>query len=74
MSESTPAFGPWRKSPWSQGGDNCVEVATSPDGHVGVRHSKHLDQPPMIFDRGEWTAFLAGARDGFFDLPDQAHG
>jgi hypothetical protein len=23
----------------------------------------------MIYDRDEWAAFLAGARDGFFDLP-----
>jgi hypothetical protein len=73
MSTPAPTFGHWRKSPWSNGGDNCVEVAISPDGHVGVRHSKHPDQPPLIFNRGEWAAFLAGARDGFFDLSDQHH-
>jgi hypothetical protein len=64
-----PAFGPWRKSPYSNGGDNCVEVAISSNGRVGVRHSKRPEQPPMIYDRDEWAAFLAGARDGFFDLP-----
>lgn len=69
MSTPAPTFQTWRKSPWSNGGDNCVEVAISPDGHVAVRHSKHPEKPPLIFDGGEWSAFLAGAREGFFDLP-----
>ncbi|MBV9315490.1 MAG: DUF397 domain-containing protein [Pseudonocardia sp.] len=67
----SPTFGSWRKSPWSRGGDNCVEVAISPDGQVGVRHSKHPEQPPLIFNHSEWTAFLQGAQDGYFNPADE---
>ncbi len=34
-------FAGWRKSTRSGGGDNCVEVATATDGHIGVRDSKN---------------------------------
>ncbi len=59
---------PFTKSSYSNGGDNCVEVGVTRDGHVALRHSKHPDLPPQVYSRGEWTAFLAGARDGEFDL------
>lgn len=47
--------------------DNCVEVAYV-DGHYGVRDSKNPTGPVLVFDRDEWTAFVAGAKDGEFDL------
>ncbi|WP_430641000.1 DUF397 domain-containing protein [Couchioplanes caeruleus] len=58
----------WRKSSYSNGngGSNCVEVA-----HVGtavaVRDSKYPSGPSLLFTPQEWTAFLAGAKDGEFD-------
>lgn len=58
----------WQKSsksgPYS---DNCVEVAFV-DGAIAMRHSKNPTGPTLIFTQGEWDAFIAGARDGEFDL------
>jgi hypothetical protein len=64
-----PAFGAWWKSSYSNGGDNCVEIAVSSDGRVGLRDTKDRTLAPHVFTRGAWAAFLAGARDGEFDLP-----
>lgn len=58
----------WRKSarsgPYS---DNCVEVAFV-DGAVAMRDSKDPSGPALIFTPAEWDAFVAGAKDGEFDL------
>jgi hypothetical protein len=59
---------PFTKSSYSNGGDNCVEVGLTRDGQVAVRHSKHPELPAHLYTREEWTAFLAGAKDGEFDL------
>ncbi len=50
----------------SQGG-NCVEVAFHGDG-VLVRDSKNPSGPTLVFTRNEWDAFVAGAKDGEFDI------
>lgn len=48
-------------------GGNCVEVGT--DGtEVLIRDSKDLTIPPLRFDSGAWDAFVAGVRDGQFDV------
>jgi Domain of unknown function (DUF397) len=58
----------WRKSTRSGAyGDNCVEVAFV-DGAIAVRDSKDTLGPVLVFTRGEWDAFVAGAKDGEFDL------
>jgi Domain of unknown function (DUF397) len=58
----------WRKStrsgPYS---DNCVEVAFV-GGAIALRDSKNPVGPALIFTSEEWDAFVAGARDGEFDL------
>lgn len=48
---------------------SCVEVRLLEDGTVGIRDSKNISKPPHIFTPSEWTAFVAGVRDGEFDLP-----
>jgi hypothetical protein len=53
-----------RSGPWT---DNCVEVANRDYG-VQVRDSKDPQGPVLSFTHAEWDAFLAGARDGEFDL------
>ena len=62
-------FSGWRKSTWSSGDGNCVEVAITSDGTVGVRDSKQHGRGPVLsFTSAEWEAFLGGVRDGEFDL------
>lgn len=57
----------WYKSSRSSGNGNCVEVAVL-DEAVAVRDSKDRSGPVLIFTSAEWDAFVAGARDGEFDL------
>jgi hypothetical protein len=57
----------WRKSTFS-GTNGCVEVAFV-QGRVGVRDSKDLGGPVLVFTGHEWEAFLSGARSGEFDRP-----
>jgi Domain of unknown function (DUF397) len=58
----------WRKSTYSstQGGE-CVEVAMT-GSRILVRDSKDPDGAKLAFTTSEWAAFLAGVRDGEFDL------
>ena len=58
----------WQKS--SRSGpncDNCVEVAFV-DDVIAVRDSKRPQGPILLFTQDEWDAFVAGAKDGEFDL------
>jgi hypothetical protein len=60
-------FTNWKKSSYSSGDDNCVEVAIADDGTVGLRDSKNRDAGILAIDGASWTAFVAGVRDGEFD-------
>jgi hypothetical protein len=57
----------WIKSSLSFSNGNCVEVASLPDGGVGVRDSKDPSGPVLRFTPDEWHAFLGGAQNGEFD-------
>jgi hypothetical protein len=57
----------WFKSSRSDASRECVEVAFLDGGLVGVRDSKNPAGPALIFDPGEWEAFVGGAKDGQFD-------
>jgi hypothetical protein len=58
----------WRKSVRSGGnGGNCVEANFSVPGFVGVRDSKDLTRPPLVYTADEWRAFVGGVKDGEFD-------
>ncbi|HKT00917.1 MAG TPA: DUF397 domain-containing protein [Rugosimonospora sp.] len=63
----TEAAGAFVKASASSGNGNCVELALQPGG-VLVRDSKDRTGPVLRFTTEEWEAFLAGARDGEFDL------
>ncbi|MET9517623.1 DUF397 domain-containing protein [Streptomyces sp. NPDC002994] len=48
----------WFKSSYSgTGGDNCIEVTTSPDA-VHVRDSKDEQGPQLSLTPRSWTAFV----------------
>ena len=59
----------WYKSSYSGEEQSCVETAFLPDGRVAVRDSKDRSGPALVYTPGEWRAFIAGAKDGEFDLP-----
>ena len=48
--------------------DGCVEVAHLADGNVAIRDSKDMRKAAHVFDRDEWSAFVAGVKNGEFDL------
>ncbi len=57
----------WTKSSLSFSNGNCVEVASLPEGGIGVRDSKDAEGPVLRFTPGEWHAFIGGVRTGEFD-------
>jgi len=57
----------WRKSSYSNGTHDCVELADFGDT-VGVRDSKLGDESPVLtFTRQELAAWVKGAKAGEFD-------
>lgn len=49
----------------------CVEVDITVTDHVVVRDRKqatYLVRPTLVFTREEWSAFIAGVKNGEFDL------
>ncbi|SES21086.1 protein of unknown function [Streptomyces sp. yr375] len=60
---SDPSAAAWRKSSYSDGGDdNCVEVADGYAGVVPVRDSKVPDGPQLVFGATAWTPFVTKIR------------
>jgi Domain of unknown function (DUF397) len=58
----------WRSSSVEDGSaDNCVQVAFV-DEAILLRDARHPDGPVLVFNQDEWDAFVAGAKDGEFDL------
>ena len=55
-------------SPGGTAGRN-VEIAFA-DGMVGLRDSASPDGPVLVFDDGEWQAFLAGIELGEFEAAE----
>jgi Domain of unknown function (DUF397) len=58
----------WFKSSFSGTANGCVEVRITPGSEVAVRDTKDRTGPVLVFTPVEWAAFLAGARQGEFDL------
>ncbi|MBQ1026709.1 DUF397 domain-containing protein [Micromonospora sp. C95] len=48
----------WRKSSRSTAQGNCVEVAEGLAGVVGVRDSKDVTGPILLFDAYQWRSFV----------------
>ncbi|MEU5382115.1 DUF397 domain-containing protein [Streptomyces sp. NPDC005968] len=58
----------WMKSRYSTADGNCVEVALLTGGDVAVRNSRDPQGPALVYTRAEIAAFIAGVKDGEFDL------
>ena len=59
----------WKKSSRSNGngGNNCVEIMDTGIG-IQVRNSKDPNSAVLTYTYAEWTAFIAGAQDGEFNI------
>jgi hypothetical protein len=57
----------WVKSSLSYANGDCVEVASLPDGRIGVRDSKDTAGPVLRFTPAEWRAFIGGVQNGEFE-------
>jgi hypothetical protein len=69
MSASDVSGARWTKSTRSQNGQSCVEWSLDhKPGQISVRDSKDPNGPALNFTPAEWEAFVAGVRDGEFDL------
>jgi hypothetical protein len=55
----------WIKSSFSN--NSCVEVLTDGEA-VAVKSSKAGDNQILSFDGDEWLAFIAGVKNGEFDV------
>ena len=69
MTDAESTDGVWHKSKASQANGECVEVAFNSQA-VRIRHSHDPYGAVLSFSHAEWRAFLTGARDGEFDLPE----
>jgi hypothetical protein len=54
----------WRKSSYSGGSGNCVEVTGNLPSAVGVRDSKDPDGQPLVFTARAWRAFADQVKSG----------
>ena len=54
----------WRKSSYSAGQGNCVEIADNFPGIVAVRDSKNPSGPVLRFGADTWQAFVSNIKAG----------
>lgn len=60
-----------RSSLSSEDSEAIVEVAKFDDGFRAVRDGKNPDKGILFFTPAEWEAFVLGAKDGEFDIPEE---
>ena len=56
----------WRKSSYSNGGGECVEVADLEDGARALRDSKNPGNGILILGSEAWGSFVAEIKSGQF--------
>jgi Domain of unknown function (DUF397) len=61
------AHAKWRKSSYSGGNGQCVEVAALDENTIALRNSNHPDAGTVFFTAAQIGAFVKGAKDGEFD-------
>ncbi|MBA0053016.1 DUF397 domain-containing protein [Streptomyces sp. AJS327] len=52
----------WRKSSYSSGNGQCIEVADGFPGVTPVRDSKESDGPNLVFEANAWTSFVEAVK------------
>ncbi len=52
----------WRKSSYSGGNGDCVEVARTTRAHIAVRDSKDPGGPRLAFTAGQWQVFTGAVK------------
>lgn len=52
----------WRKSSYSSGSGNCIEVAASAPAWAAMRDSKNTAGPALVVAATEFDRFVAAAR------------
>lgn len=57
----------WRKSTRSNGGGECVEIATAANV-IAIRDSKTPDGPKLILTPDAWRTFSRAVQTGQHDL------
>ncbi|MFD5752565.1 DUF397 domain-containing protein [Streptomyces sp. NPDC127033] len=57
----------WRRSSYSGGDNNCVELAVF-GGRVAIRDSKCPERTPVVIARPDAQAFLAGVQAGRWSI------
>ncbi|QFQ98206.1 DUF397 domain-containing protein [Streptomyces phaeolivaceus] len=62
-------IGHFRKSSYSGGQGDCVEVAPLSTGARAIRDSKDPHRPLLELGPDSWRAFLDGAKGGLFGQP-----
>ncbi|MCX4685795.1 DUF397 domain-containing protein [Kitasatospora purpeofusca] len=68
MQTFDPSSVNWRKSTYSGGDNECIEVADGAPGVFPVRDSKDPMGPSLVFTIEAWGAFVAGVRVGEFGV------
>lgn len=66
--EASLAGATWRKSSYSGGSGNCVEVAGNLPAAVGVRDSKNPDGHALVVTAQAWQAFIDRVKNGRLGL------
>ncbi|MFD0773713.1 DUF397 domain-containing protein [Streptomonospora algeriensis] len=62
----------WKRSSLSRDDSSAVvEVAKFDDGYRAVRDGKRPEKGTLFFTPAEWEAFVLGAKDGEFDIPEE---
>lgn len=61
--EYDPSMAVWIKSSYSQGGNDCLEVATGHPTAAPVRDSKNPLGPKLVFRAESWSAFVENLKD-----------
>jgi len=56
----------WKKSTYSDGGRQCIEVATNVSDLAPVRDSKDPNGPVLLFSRAALADFAHAAANGEF--------